>query len=749
MPAVPVPPAAPSGKAHNWLALDNITLLLYLGAALVVIAAGVFIASAWDAIGGVLRWGIVAAIALLFLVVGEGMRRASPVLGRAGETFRAVGLLLLPFVVLAFFRFVLEGEASPYFWVASGAGLALVYYTVYHLTTATRLPLYLGALSLGVVVLVAPDLFDADEGWRGIVLLGGAAALVGVVRLAEPDGVALWQRLLHRRASPLAESHLLVGALLLLASWGATLAGGSEVGLTTVYLLLQTLLFVALASWLRSFLFVGGAAFASGCAVYAATDLLMRAGDEGAFLWLLLAGWNGLAWGQVGLAPPVGRALRYGGRTLEVSALTWSTVAVLAALLAAAVSEEAGALHVTVAAYALTALLVAVAVRYRHVLPLWLALPTLHLALFAMLLIRPPVSPSLVVPTGMWLALAGLWVVAERRLALWSAPFFRWAFPAEALWVLLFSIFDETAALVAGVGLTVGWIGWARLRQHPTAAALVLLQVLYAEAALAARFDFPVGALALMAVASALLLLGLASHLPLYAQDVSDRGGLLLLLAAPALPYLALGWGVPAAPLFGLPIERISQWVLFMGAIIFAGRGRHKASRWPIAVSAFQMYALYAWLAMEQDVTAIQAYSVPLALLLAGLIWFFPQQRDRLEGASLVALLLPAALQSLSEPTLLYSLVLGLWGLLLIGVGISLRRRASLAGGVAAVLLAALRQLWEVVTSLPPGVVIGVVGLLIMVLAVLLTLRRQALLDIRERSMAFWERLDRDPGEGT
>ena len=78
-------PSAPTARSvvDRWFDLDNITMLLYLGAGLIVIAAGIFVGSSWDAIGPTARWTVVAATALAFFLVGEGFTRYSAKLARA------------------------------------------------------------------------------------------------------------------------------------------------------------------------------------------------------------------------------------------------------------------------------------------------------------------------------------------------------------------------------------------------------------------------------------------------------------------------------------------------------------------------------------------------------------------------------------------------------------------------------------------------------------------------------------------
>ncbi len=167
-----------------------------------------------------------------------------------------------------------------------------------------------------------------------------------------------------------------------------------------------------------------------------------------------------------------------------------------------------------------------------------------------------------------------------------------------------------------------------------------------------------------------------------------------------------------------------AQATLVMGAVVLAVRGIAQERRGLLAVAGAMVYLCYAWVAVEQDVTRLQFYSVPLAVLLLSYGWLFPPQRRVWEIASVFTLLSVAGLQTLGDEALFYSLVLGGWGILLLVLGITLNRRVLLVGGIVGLIFAALHQLWSVVATLPPAAIIALVGLGLMVVAVLLTLTR-------------------------
>jgi hypothetical protein len=134
-------------------------------------------------------------------------------------------------------------------------------------------------------------------------------------------------------------------------------------------------------------------------------------------------------------------------------------------------------------------------------------------------------------------------------------------------------------------------------------------------------------------------------------------------------------------------------------------------------------YTLYAWLLSENSVEPddVQVYSVPLALVAFTIAWLLPKSTDMQLGLDLSTaniLLLPALVQSLAERSITYSLLLGMWGLGLLVMGISMGRRVLLIAGIVGQVAAALRQLWVIVTVMPPGVTVCFVGVGLLLAAV-------------------------------
>lgn len=839
-PPTPRPPRpTPGGWLTNWLAPNTTTLLLYLGAALMVIAIGVFVASGWAAFPPLGRWGMVLLIALAFWVSGELLARRSQTLRQAGETFRGLGTILLPFVALAYERFVLNGQAPPIFWVVAGLGLAGLHYTFYRFTHPGRLNAYLSGLSLGVFALMVPRLFATEEVWQGLGLLVFAAALFSVAWRFAPDGRGLLSGFLRATNHPLAESYLVIAILAVLGSWGPASDGSSFA--SSVYYGLLSALLVGLSRWFRAWPLVSLAVLTGGlAAITGATWWQPRLDDLG--LAGVLIAW---AWVLFLVAPVSARFLDHGRLHLSLGALAWGAGAMLLAHLG-----EVSAGQVVVAIL-FTGLVTLSAWRFSWPIALVGAWVVLHITLLDGLRWLATGPASLTIPTLIWLTLVGVWLVGEwRQTPAWAAWFWRSAFILETVWTLAFANVVELNAgaggrvwsggvsepimAVAATLLTLAWVWLARRRRSSAAVAVSLLLGLYAIAAIAYTLKWPGALYAALVFGVGIVCLIVENRAPPYVRRVLVIAGFGVTLLAcvtgqlaewlirlpssevlslvatsqwllfgnvivyawqtrqrrlPALAYTTVGLGyiltfwlawdylpgaafplvavllgvaaqvlAPFAPgssrrdidligmatlviaplsggigLFsrqpeawlGLSQLRASQVALLLAAAILGGRGIAQRSRELVALSGGLIYVLYAWfLSVDVKTSELQAYSIPLAALVFAFQWLFPQARLALEITSALILLIPALSDSIAHPSFLYTLVLGVWGLTLIVAGITLGRRSLLSLGIVGLVIASLRQLWELISTLPPGVIIAVVALLLMGSAIWLILNR-------------------------
>ncbi len=845
-PSAPItpPPAAPPVAAQgrewavNWAMPNTTTLLLYLGAALMVIAIAVFTVTGWASLSPLTRWGVVLLVALAFLLTGEWLVRVSAPLRQAGETFRGLGTALLPFVALAYDRFVLNGQTSAQFWTVTGAALAGLHYLFYRVSHPGRLNAYLSALSLGIFALALPALFGLGIGPQGLALLVFTAALLLIAWRFAPDGPALLRVFLRGQVHPLAESHLVMAALGLLGSTMALNAFDDTV--YALYFAGLTLVCLGLSRWFQdrlsvalALLFGGFASLALAVRSHSTLDMTEAAALT-AWAWLL---WLIAPWTTGRL--PGGRPLFRGG------AAAW---AVVAALLAQALAP--GGWQVALLG-ALTVLLALAASRERWPRLLVGAWAVLHLAVLALLRWLATGPPSATVPTLVWLALAAVWWVGLRwRRPAWAGPVLGVLFCLETATIPLFASavevlrstrgselrfgVSEPILTLAAPLLAVGWAAWSQWRRDRRVLGVAVVLALYALTAIAYSLNLPANLYAVLVLVLGVALVTLERRAPDYARPLLLPTGLILvmgaawmgnlaveglrmrpplalsqaatsqaLLVSAALVYAwqtwsrrseglalittALVYGVTvwltldylpeaALPLVVLALGLASQavgryapgrsaaliddlgllatvitpvmfllsaWLLdvtpiragelalLLSAASLAGRGWRQARRGLVALGGLHLYLLFASVALaDARWIQLQVYTAPLALLVLAYGWLYPASRRELELASATILLGGGAIDVLLSGAWSYILLLGGWGLLLLAVGITLQRRVLLVMGIVGLIAASLRPLWGVITALPPGLVIGLVALVLMGVAVWLILNRARFLPV-------------------
>ena len=112
----------------NWYADNSINLLLYVGAFLIVLSASIFVGFQWGAIPGIIKAGLLTLLTLGFF--GCGMQFYTiPKIKNAGYTFIAIGALLVPVCGAAWYTFVLkeQGITSGTVWLVTSV-ISLVLY---------------------------------------------------------------------------------------------------------------------------------------------------------------------------------------------------------------------------------------------------------------------------------------------------------------------------------------------------------------------------------------------------------------------------------------------------------------------------------------------------------------------------------------------------------------------------------------------------------------------------------------------
>ncbi len=160
------------------------------------------------------------------------------------------------------------------------------------------------------------------------------------------------------------------------------------------------------------------------------------------------------------------------------------------------------------------------------------------------------------------------------------------------------------------------------------------------------------------------------------------------------------------------------------GALVTASALVHPSRRvlaWPGGL----LLAMATWVRLsELGVTVPEAYTLPAALVLTGIgVWRLLHDGEhgdsmRLLAPGLTLATVPSLLVAWGDPVSLRALLLGVGCLVLVLAGVTLRWNAPLVVGSAVGAVLVLRELTPYAADLPPWVVIGLSGTLLLVVGV-------------------------------
>jgi len=178
-PAPPVPAQAPRPALSPFLADHTVSIVLYLGAFLVITAAAIFLAYSWGDIQGTTKLGLLMAATAGFLGVAALCLRY-PSVQLAGHTFLAIGAILVPANFAAAYVLVFADGPIPaaVFWLV-GALLSGGLHGLLSYRLSSRAYGVLATLSVPVAASALAWLIEPEVAW-----FGPASALALIATLA-------------------------------------------------------------------------------------------------------------------------------------------------------------------------------------------------------------------------------------------------------------------------------------------------------------------------------------------------------------------------------------------------------------------------------------------------------------------------------------------------------------------------------------------------------------------------------------
>ena len=702
------PAASPAPPNKDWTQvdvagafknLDNINLLLYLGAFLIVVSAGIFVGYNFVTLSGVFKTGFLALFAVVFYAVGLYLFLCLPKLRPAGSTFTGIGLVLLPLVGAAAYNFTGAHNHGPLLWFVTSLVTLACYVVTLALTRQTYIAYLMAFTTLSLfessISLVTPGIY-----WYG---WGLSVASLLLITVSPWSG---WWK--DARSSLDITAGIFVPISLLFSIWQTGTFGLTQLGVT-----------FGLAGIFYGVLAVRRVHLKSGL-LYWTSALCALPLALGMGLWdnvahpeiavVLVALSVGYLWLGLTRARDIGSAWR--GALGAVSGLLPFAAAsielahpagLLACLATAVAINVIFARRLKSSALALLVIIAS------------LALPYVFLRQY----LSPAASAGNMATA--YLALGCVLIYYRQQLKGWPES---GDVVGMAGYLLAFGIALVTAS---------------------ASGHLSLLLVSLAIGALLYALSFLENLRRLVFGATAVLALGLIQLVPLWSWPLSAYATAFLIMGA-----LLYGAGLYVSSSKRAAELRMSGVILpLVGALVGAVAASSVTSAFALATGGALMMAeavkrhklnvaegsgavivlAYDWYLILQNVTNAQLLAVPWAAYLAILAYRRRgqghQAYDALTALALAALTIPIAGQALSSNGQWYGLELIGVALALIALGFSLRYKLVTYWGAGTLVAEVLYQLRSVIFALPKYLISAVLGLALLAVAIILLQRRK------------------------
>ena len=679
--------------------LDNINVLLYLGAFLVVVSAGIFVGYNFETLSGWFKTIFLGVFAALFYGIGLVLYMRLPKLRPAGVTFTGIGLILLPLVGAAAYNFTSLHDHGAATWFATSVFTLAAYAATLRLTRQTYVA-YLMAftcLSLFESSIALIDLPLYWFGW-GMGLMSIVLFTLGRLKFFWEDAVTALTL----------SANVFIPASVLFSFFAAPDSGLAQIGVTIgiagvfyaamarrfslapqgeaywAFALAALPACLGIGLW-ETFSRTGVAAMVFG--VY----LLYVAAEY--TLWeYLTAKWRQLLAGITALLPLAG-----------VVVLWDHPAAVSAALVGTAIVNAYLAHRQRLTGIGLIAILSALAAPFVGVL-------------------------GYIKPEHDWLMIAFILLVEVPALVWWARRMAGWPESGTEVGI---------AGYLGALGLALG----AAMLESSGALLGVGLVVAIAAAYLSRTESRP----AYLYVAGGSLYLGLAQIVPL--ADWSWSVASLIVLAAGVALYTigtqisdtdrsnALRYVGVAGPVIGAIIgiglgEKHLEPVLALAvaSLLLMAEAHRQSESTLHEVGAGGLVLSFNWLMAVVGSSETQLYTVPWAAYVAYLGYRHRDQgRSTIDGIAALALgilTIPLALQALASDGQGYGLLLILEALARVFAGMGLRYKLVTIWGVTVLVLEVLYQMRDVFYALPKYLISAGLGIALLAVAIVMLQRR-------------------------
>jgi hypothetical protein len=700
----PVTPVSKKGLSHDIdlsnINLNNINVILYLGAFLIVVSAGIFVGYNLQTLTGTFKSVFIALFAGLFYICGLLLFTRSTKLRPAGVTFTGIGLVLTPLVGLAAYNFTALHDYGPMTWfVTSVLTLALYIITltitrqtyIAYLMSFTTLSIFESSISLINLPLYwfgwamsLSSLLLLTFSRSGLFFESSSGALMISANLFMP--ISLLLSLAMTGDNGLAQLGVTIAIAGVFYAGMARQYHAKPIGSIYWSLALISLpLAIGLGLW-HSFprSFIALVLLAVGAIYLIAEHLIGH---------VLSRRWHEILSLVTGLLPLAGLAVVYD-----------HPGAVTGLLVVTAVINAEQAMRLKQSSLGLVAILS------------FLALPLVYSRVY--------LSPS-----WPYSAVAALYLVEAGILVWWSRVMHDWAegglqtgragyFSAFAFAIVTAALSSQTALLLVALAAAAAIYILSYIER-------LTLYVPLAVASLYLALLQPAGIFGWSAAITALLLLlgGLGVY-SLGRFETDEKRSLVLRYSGLAGPYLGAAAGLSLDPPRVEPVLALAGG----GGLLWLEAQRQNQ---PIVIEVAGAILLVSlnWLFAVLSITETQFYTVPWAAY-AGYLGYRRrshghQAYDGFTVLALAVLTLPLAAQALSSDGQLYGLALICESLVLVVLGMAFRYKLVTLWGVATLVTEVLYQMRSIIYALPKYLISAALGLGLLATAIIMLQRRK------------------------
>ena len=681
--------------------LDNINVILYLGAFLIVVSAGIFVGYNFELLSGVFKTILLGMFAAAFYGLGLILFLYSRKLRPAGVTFTGTGLVLLPLVGLAAYNFTPLHDYGSATWFATSFITLVAYIVTLKITRQTYIAYLMAFTSLSLFE-SAVSLLNLPLHW-----FGWGMAIVAILLLAVGRWRLFWEdadNAIHISANIFLPLSLFFSVVVIeaegLMQLGVTLGlaglfygvmarryfGKPSSDMYWAMMLISLPAALAIGLWDSQPRSVVAAVMLAVCGIYLIIEYVR--GPK------LPQHWRELQGLVTGMLPLAGILVMYDDPNV-----------VLAILLGAVIINGALAHRLKRSGLGLIAILSLLAAPY----------------VYSFGVLQP--DDKYGVTAALLLALVPVLVWWSRRMVNWpeSGRAVGQTGYIVALVLALVTAFFSSATVVLEVALAAAaaWYIISLTEREPVfiyAAAATLYLAMF-QPGFIFTWEAAMTAVLLLATGGVLYAIG--------AVEPDKERSLALRYSGLIGPFLGA-----LAGLFTFAPPRIEPVLsLAAGGGLLWVEGRRQGQEvirefagavWVLALN----WAFAVW-----DVTQTQAYTLPWAAYVALLAYRRRHQETEafngLIGIALAILTIPLAGQALADDGQIYGLLLIIEAIALVFLGIALSNKLIRSWGIATLVLEVLYQMKDVFLAMPKYLISAGLGLALLVIAIVLLQRRK------------------------